>query len=146
MAKRYTVFVDDNFRYMDESERYKLGEFDDCQSAVAVCKQIVDDFLSSCDPSRDADEMLAQYTNFGEDPWITSDEPDCKFSAWEYAGARCRQLSQAPETESWNLSGIDRGILRLSTQVERHRAAVQALGLGEASYKRRGVTHGRTGA
>jgi hypothetical protein len=22
MAKRYTVFVDDNFHYMDESERY----------------------------------------------------------------------------------------------------------------------------
>src|SRR5437879_6107440 len=41
MATLYTVFVDDNFHYMDESERYKLGEFADCASAVAACKQIV---------------------------------------------------------------------------------------------------------
>ena len=39
MAKLYTVFVDDNFHYMDESERYKLGEFVDCASAVAACKR-----------------------------------------------------------------------------------------------------------
>ena len=45
MAKTYTVFVDDNFHYMDESERYKLGEFPDCASAVAACKQIVDEFF-----------------------------------------------------------------------------------------------------
>jgi len=40
----YTVFVDDNFHYMDESERYKLGDFPDCASAVAACKKIVDEF------------------------------------------------------------------------------------------------------
>jgi hypothetical protein len=28
----YTVLVDDNFNYMDESERYTLGEFADCES------------------------------------------------------------------------------------------------------------------
>lgn len=100
MAKGYTVYVDDNFHYMDESERYKLGEFDDCQSAVAACKGIVDEFLSSCDPNKGADEMFKQYTIFGEDPWISSDEPDCKFSAWEYARARCHQLTQEPDMES----------------------------------------------
>jgi hypothetical protein len=31
MEKPYTVYVDDNFHYMDESERYKLGDFDDCR-------------------------------------------------------------------------------------------------------------------
>ena len=25
MAEQYTVFVDDNFHYMDEDERYKYG-------------------------------------------------------------------------------------------------------------------------
>ena len=29
MAGQLTVYVDDNFHYMDESERYKLGEFED---------------------------------------------------------------------------------------------------------------------
>jgi hypothetical protein len=81
MAKRYTVFIDDNFHYMDESERYKHGEFDDCESAVAACKRIVDEFLSTCDPSGGAEEMYKQYTG-------------CKFSAWNYAKERCRELAQ----------------------------------------------------
>jgi len=100
MAKCYAVYVDDNFHYMDESERYKLGEFDDCQSAVAACKQIVEEFLSRCDTNKGADEMFAQYTMFGEDPWISSDDLDCKFSAWDYARTRSRQLAQEPESES----------------------------------------------
>jgi hypothetical protein len=94
VAKRYTVYVDDNFHYMDESERYKLGEFEDCQSATAACKQIVDQFLDSCDAKSGADEMFGQYTGFGEDPWISSDDPNCKFSAWDYAKERCRELAQ----------------------------------------------------
>jgi hypothetical protein len=92
MAKRYTVYVDENFHYMDESERYKHGEFDDCQSAVAACKRIVDEFLSTCDVSAGAEGMYKQYTNFGEDPWIGSDDSHCKFSAWDYAKKRCREL------------------------------------------------------
>lgn len=96
MAKRYTVYVDDNFHYMDESERYKLGEFDDCQSAVTACKRIVDEFLNTCGSAASAEEMFTQYTTFGEDPWImaSSDKPDCKFSAWGYAKERCRELAQ----------------------------------------------------
>jgi hypothetical protein len=94
MAKRYTVFIDDNFHYMDESERYKHGEFDDCESAVAACKRIVDEFLNTCDPSKGAEELYKQYTSFGEDPWISSDDSDCKFSAWNYAKERCRELAQ----------------------------------------------------
>ena len=76
---RYTVLVDDNFHYMDESERYKLGEFDDCQSAIAACKNIVDEFLNSCDLKAGADEIFKQYTGFGEDPWISTDDPNCSF-------------------------------------------------------------------
>lgn len=94
MAQRYTVYVDDNFHFMDKSERYKLREFDACQSAVAACKQIVDEFLERCDPNAGADAMFNQYASFGEDPWVSSDDPDCKFSAWEYAKERCSQLAQ----------------------------------------------------
>lgn len=106
MTKRYTVYVDDNFHYMDESERYKLGEFDDCQSAVAACKRIVDEFLSTCGSPESADEMFKQYTMFGEDPWImaSSDDPDCKFSAWRYAEERCRELAQKKDASSSDCS------------------------------------------
>jgi hypothetical protein len=93
MEKPYIVYVNDNFHYMDESERYKLGEFDDCQSAVAACKRIVDEFLEKTG-SMSVDDLFEQYTTFGEDPWILSKDADCKFSAWNYARERCRELSQ----------------------------------------------------
>jgi hypothetical protein len=93
MSKRYSVYVNDNFHYMDESERYKLGDFDDCQSAVAACKRIVDEFLDGCDTNRGAAELFTQYTTFGEDPWISSDDASCKFSAWQYAKERCAELA-----------------------------------------------------
>ena len=93
MEKPYIVYVNDNFHYMDESERYKLGEFDDCQSAVAACKRIVDEFLEKT-ASVSADDLFEQYTTFGEDPWISSSDADCKFSAWTYARERCRELSR----------------------------------------------------
>jgi hypothetical protein len=100
MAKRYVVYVDDNFHYMDESERYKLGEFDDCRSAIATCKRIVDEFLNACDPKTDAGEMFTQYTTFGEDPWVSSDDPECKFSAWGYAKERCQEIAQKADAHS----------------------------------------------
>jgi hypothetical protein len=43
---KYEVYVDDNFHYGEEEERYKLGEYDTCQDAVDACKKIVDDFKS----------------------------------------------------------------------------------------------------
>jgi hypothetical protein len=90
----YIVFVDDNFHYMDESERYQLGEFADCESAVAACKRIVDEFLASSDPNQSADALFSHYTSFGEDPWIRSEDRACKFSAWTYAKQRCSELAR----------------------------------------------------
>lgn len=37
-SKKYEVYVDDNFHFMDESERYKLGAFETCEEAIAACK------------------------------------------------------------------------------------------------------------
>ena len=89
----YTVFVDDNFHYMDESERYKLGDFPDCASAVAACKKIVDEFLTTCAANNDA-ELYHLYVTFGEDPCILSQDSECQFSAWNYARERAKELAQ----------------------------------------------------
>ena len=94
MAKTYTVFVDDNFHYMDESERYKLGEFADCASAVAACKKIVDEFFETCSLDNTDGEIFKQYTFFGEDPWVSSTDSECKFSAWNYARERAKELAR----------------------------------------------------
>jgi hypothetical protein len=88
---KYTVYVDDNYHYMDESERYKLGEFDDCAAAIAACKKVVDESLQHC--SGGEGDVLATYCMFGDDPFIVSDDPDCKFSARDYARERVRELA-----------------------------------------------------
>lgn len=89
----YTVYVDDNFHYMDESERYVLGTFEDCETAIEECKQIVDEFLlANLTSGMTARQLYGLYTSFGEDPWISGPESNCKFSAWTYAGQRSEEL------------------------------------------------------
>jgi hypothetical protein len=90
----WTVYVDNNFHYMDEDERYCLGAFDSFDAAVAACRKIVDGFLHD-NPAKTADELYDQYTSFGEDPWIKgpNQESDAApFSAWNYARQRCNEL------------------------------------------------------
>lgn len=88
----YQVFVDDNYHYMDEDERYKLGDFATYEEALNACKKIVDEYLqSSYKDGMKADELYAEYTMFGEDPFITG-EPSAFFSAREYAEKRCAEI------------------------------------------------------
>jgi hypothetical protein len=89
----YTVYVDDNFHYMDESERYTLGAYADCETAIERCKEIVDEFLvSKRETGMTAEGLYEIYTSFGEDPWISGPDSTCKFSAWTYARQRCQEL------------------------------------------------------
>ena len=39
---KYSVHIDDNYHYMGDTERRLGGVYDDCQAALARCKQIVD--------------------------------------------------------------------------------------------------------
>ena len=92
-SKRYVVYVDDNFHHMDESERYKLGEFSSCEEATEACKKIVDEFFSrKFNEDITYEKLYSGYTMYGEDPFIVSGDGDCFFSAWDYAKKRCREL------------------------------------------------------
>jgi hypothetical protein len=87
----YAVFVDDNFHYMNEDERYKDGDYATCEEAVSKCRRIVDDFLArECKPGMPSTELYDRYCSFGEDPFIRG--PGCNFSAWNYARQRCDEL------------------------------------------------------
>ncbi len=93
---KYEVFVDDNFHFMDEDERYKLGNFGSCEEAIAACKKIIDEFLESgYKPGMSFEELYGGYTGFGEDPFIVSDDKKCFFSAWDYAKKRSSKLCGA---------------------------------------------------
>jgi hypothetical protein len=92
----YKVLVDDNFHYMDESERYTLGQFDTLNEAIEACKRIVDrDLNSRYEPGMTADELFSHYTSFGDDPFIVAEGGGADFSAWRYAETRCAELAQA---------------------------------------------------
>jgi len=92
-TQKYTVLVDDNFHYQDESERYKLGVFDDLDAAIAACKRVVDDYLDSVrEPGIETEAMYQSYTMFGDDPFIVGAEEAVPFSAWSYARRRCEEI------------------------------------------------------
>ncbi len=87
----WTVFVDDNFHYQDESERYELGKFESYEEALAECRKIVDRFLEG-HSADSADALYELYVSFGEDPYIIGPDKGDDFSAWRYAKQRCKAL------------------------------------------------------
>ncbi len=100
----YKVFIDDNFHYMDESERYALGEFRTRDAAIEASKKIVDEYLLSAQkPGISAQDLYGSYTLFGEDPFIIAEPSrggEILFSAWDYARRRCNELCNPVEKEA----------------------------------------------
>jgi len=95
----YQVFVDDNFHFMDESERYLHGEFDTCEEAISACKKIIDECLeSSYQPEMTADQLYESYAGFGDDPFIKSDDKSCDFHSRDYAKSRCQAIIDEKST------------------------------------------------
>lgn len=90
----YMVMVDDSFHYMDPSARYQSGEFANADAAIAHCKEIVDEYLQAArTPGMAAAQLWDSYVAFGEDPFRQGvNEAPVRFSAWDYARARCPVL------------------------------------------------------
>ena len=88
---RYTVFAYSSFHLMGDAEKYLVGEFGDCASAVTACEKIVDDFLQSLGERTSSPEtLLEEYESSGPEPYIESDDPACWFSAADYVRRRIR--------------------------------------------------------
>ena len=95
------VLVDDNFHYMDESERYQLGVFDTVEEAVSKCREIIDADLAhmakQAKPGLSPEALYELYMRFGEDPFIICEgaadkEAARAWSAWDYAKSRCNDM------------------------------------------------------
>ena len=90
----FKVLVDDNFHYMDESERYSRGAFSTWAEAVAECKRIVDEELAHMyKPGMSSEELFQTYAFFGEDPFIVGAGAGDIFSARDYAHARSAEIT-----------------------------------------------------
>ena len=71
----YTVYVDDNFHYEDESKREKLGEFQSAAEAIAAARKLVDSYLDRAfEPGMTAEALFRSFTTFGRDPFIVPSE------------------------------------------------------------------------
>lgn len=89
----YKVIVADNFHYQDRDAHYAHGEFPSLDAAIAACKRIVDDYLTSAyKPGMTAEALYGSYTSFGDDPFIVPAAPGVAFSAWDHAKARCSEM------------------------------------------------------
>ncbi len=88
----FELFVDDNYHYMDEQSRHRVGSFVSYKEALSKAKAIVDQFLKQGhQPGMTSDELFQGYAGFGEDPFIVPAGEPC-FSAWDYARERCAEL------------------------------------------------------
>lgn len=98
----FDIFIDDNFHYMDESERIHRGSFDTFEEALAEARRIVETSVrSSYRPGMSFNELWEQYKTFGDDPFISSGG----FSAWSYAAEVVRNLVAAQTTERLKSNG-----------------------------------------
>jgi hypothetical protein len=91
----YLLYVDDNFHYTDDEERYLKGTFETADAALAEARRIVDEFLvDAYKPGMSAADLFRSYVGFGEDPFIdhSGDVQQVKFSAWDYAKERCEVI------------------------------------------------------
>jgi hypothetical protein len=92
----FTMYVADNFHYMDEDETYIHGVFATWAEATAAARQIVDESLAHhYRPGMTAADLHRMYTSFGDDPFIRPKPDGEKFSAWDYARQRCDELCAA---------------------------------------------------
>jgi len=92
----YTVFVDDNFHFMNEDERWTVGAYESLDDALQKCMEMVGQFMLEQDyPAMKADTLYEGYTSFGDDPFIIG-PVRVKFSAWDYAKALANVLAVTP--------------------------------------------------
>ncbi|MFN2167196.1 MAG: hypothetical protein ACK2U9_13150 [Anaerolineae bacterium] len=85
----YTVYIDDNYHYMDQCYRSKLGSFECYADAVRCCEGILERNLQEhYENGMGAEELVMRYRMFGEDPFIVPpDEAQPMFSAWSWVSA-----------------------------------------------------------
>jgi len=95
MTPTYKVYIDDNFHYMDESERIFHGLYTTCESAISECEQIVDDCLkNSYKKDMTAIQLYESFIGFGDDPFILSDDKTCDFDSSAYAKMQSVKIVQ----------------------------------------------------
>ena len=91
---RYEVFVDDNYHYMDESERYSVGSYDSLEEAVSRCKELTINSLKDLyEKGITPEKLQTQWAMFGEDPYVFGGDGAVPFSARKFISTElCKEI------------------------------------------------------
>jgi len=85
MTKKYKVFIDDNYHYMDASERSAVGSYDSLDEALVKCKEITVSSLNDLyEKGISPEKLSAQWSMFGEDPFVVGGVGGVPFSARKF--------------------------------------------------------------
>ncbi len=91
----YAVLVDDNFDYMDESERHCVGIFEKYEEALETARRITRKSVAA-NRGNTAEETYEKYTSFGDDAFIrpvgNAPVPEQMYSAWTEAKQIAKEL------------------------------------------------------
>lgn len=93
MGYTYRVVVDELSHYRDESARSDGETYNNRMEAEEACRQIVKNSLPGTVDGmsrRERENRFQSYMMFGDDPFIVTDDPTCRFSASSYARSLCR--------------------------------------------------------
>ena len=98
----FTVQVDDNFHYGDESERYSAGSFDSMEEAIKKCEEIVVRSLKEFyKDGITADQLKAQWLMFGDDPFVVGPAEGVPYSARDFIDIKlCKKVIEECRREN----------------------------------------------
>jgi hypothetical protein len=101
MSKKYKIYVDDNYHYMDKSERYSVGSYASLEEAVNKCKEITIKSLKNFYEKGITPEALsAQWSMFGEDPYVFGGDGAVPFSARKFVSTElCNEIVDSGDND-----------------------------------------------
>jgi hypothetical protein len=102
MTKKYKIYVDDNYHHGDEGERYAVESYDSLEKAIEKCKEITIKSLQElCEEGISPEKLSAQWSMFGEDPYIYTGKGTVPFSARKFVSIElCKAIIELRTIET----------------------------------------------
>jgi hypothetical protein len=99
MNGQFKIFVDDNFHYMDESERYAAGSYNSLEEAIGQCKELTIKSLKDLyEKGITPEKLQTQWLMFGEDPYVFGGSGAVPFSARKFVSIElCKEIIDSIE-------------------------------------------------
>ena len=97
MSEKYKIYVDDNYHYMDESDRYVADSYSSLEEAVERCKELTIKSLEDLyEDGITPENLSAQWAMFGEDPFVRGGDGSVPFSARKFITTElCRAIIES---------------------------------------------------